>query len=350
MIEQIAIVSQGAKILHGTHRLLKKLGPDDNFLEAREELFRDWLVELVRNLEAFEERYSAHEREEYERRTADDEFLAVVANYFRAAHEEPLAERRRMLAFAAAAIANLSLTVGQLARVQRVLRELDPGDVLTLYELFLIPDHSAGKAHCARFRLKQGNVEAARLRLAYWTDSEAEALLASGCIRLTGGGVAGPFENAEGLDLSQTGRMVLRALRPYIAARSPDVAHVPGHEVSDEFCTPEEAKELIAALPDLRAVLRRVRKLGGRLQFDAANIADGAPHNQKTKLVFWLPEAEADCLGTVSLNEGQLEAQAQSTVVLGSVRPSDNGTVEVHVWGPHDALRILAYEFDAIWA
>lgn len=64
-----------------------------------------------------------------EQLVADPEFVRISANYGYEACREAIDERRRMLAFASAGSVNIDLTIAQLARVERTVRELDPEDV-----------------------------------------------------------------------------------------------------------------------------------------------------------------------------------------------------------------------------
>jgi hypothetical protein len=59
----------------------------------------------------------------------------VLDNYGYEAAREPMDERRRMLAYAAAGSVHHTLTIAQLARVERMIRELDPDDLVVLAKL-----------------------------------------------------------------------------------------------------------------------------------------------------------------------------------------------------------------------
>ncbi len=330
----------------GTRDLLTKLTRDGKFIEERDELFRVWVVEHARLLADLEQRFSAHERAEYERRTADDEFVAVTANYYRAAHEEPLRERRRMLQFAAAGIGNLSLSVSNLARVQRAIRFLDPEDVIALHSIWLIPSRQPG-AHPEHGRAHS----AGHLRHEFWRRSGAEALESSGCvvIRTGGGGGAGEPMYPE-VRVTGVGQTLRTAMLPYIRAIDPDMTGVPGHEVTPDFRTKEEVEEVISGLPGVRDALRLARSCGSWLQFSSANIALGAPHNAKTSLDFDVPEEQAQCLGPAEHADSHREMKELYRLIVSGIAKPDNGLVRVQVSGPHDVLRHLAYEFDAYWS
>jgi hypothetical protein len=331
-----------------TH-LIMRLKPDGKFIEARDEMFRDWVSELAQRLAAIEQRFDTKEQGEYSRRTVDNEFVAVTANYFRDAHVEPLNERKLMLAVAAASIANLSLSVAELARIQRTIRELDPNDVLELYGLWLVPTSVPDASHLPEN--KRARFTAGALRFQRWQVGRAEALETSGCVVVrTGGGptTIGDSEPSHELQVTLTGLLVLTALRPYIALREPDVRNVPGHDVIDNFRSKSEAEKAIATVPNLRSLLTAARSgMLGKLQYDGAKVVNGTPHNSTAKLIFDLQDRYADRLppSTTTLPTGKT---LDELVVVH--RPVTEGWIHVQVWGPHDVLRFLAYEFDATWA
>lgn len=63
---------------------------------------------------------------------ADHQFFRVNQNYIFEATREAMDERKRMLAFAAAGSVNVALALGEIARVERTIRELDPDGVRLL--------------------------------------------------------------------------------------------------------------------------------------------------------------------------------------------------------------------------
>jgi hypothetical protein len=114
---------------------------DSQFREARDEEFRQWTVEhalalydLLRRIGAAESDVAAL-RAKLEKLADDREFQRVQGNYGWEAWREATDERRRMLSFAAAGSYTIELSVAQLARVERTVRELDPADLRLLREL-----------------------------------------------------------------------------------------------------------------------------------------------------------------------------------------------------------------------
>jgi hypothetical protein len=134
------------------HALVKALGltlgprvrawmqrfPDPNtpaFIEARDEMFRDWLVEVANQTQARlddQQGRIVNLEARLDEREADVVTLRVHAKYARAADLESDDERRRMLAFADAALVDTTMTLPQHSRAQRIIQELDPADALWL--------------------------------------------------------------------------------------------------------------------------------------------------------------------------------------------------------------------------
>ncbi len=331
---------------------LKKLDPTPAFIAKRDKISIEWWAEVVQQVQEHERRLNALEREVLHRRlTEDHEAIGILANYVQQAHSEPLDERRRMLAFAAAGLANVHLGIGELARVQRILRELDPDDVVALYKVWLIRSGSPSKAHLERYEV-QGEPGADRVRLAYWQESGAESLISSGCLRIVAAGGGMGTGTHEELRVTRTGITVLRTLRPYITARSPDVSDVPGHEVTEGFRSEDEARAMILAVPGVYDVLLGIREPRFVSCFyDPCNIADGSPANGAAKLNMNVIREVAETLKQ-SLPQRQVEMQQPvDDIFLRHVgEPGHDGRVHVQVGGPHDVMRFLAYDLDARWS
>jgi hypothetical protein len=73
---------------------------------------------------------------------ADRQFLKVQANLEWEAARESLDERRGMLACAAAGLSDPQMSINEKARIERVLRQLDPEDVRLLHSLHHLDDTS----------------------------------------------------------------------------------------------------------------------------------------------------------------------------------------------------------------
>jgi hypothetical protein len=103
-------------------------------IAAWDEAKEDWLIELRRvlpdvlrrleNVEAFQEKLCT--------RTEDRQFERLLDNVSIEASREAIDERRRMLAHVGAGLFDLSMTIAEAARCERVIRELDPEDILAL--------------------------------------------------------------------------------------------------------------------------------------------------------------------------------------------------------------------------
>jgi hypothetical protein len=356
------VVALAAKI-HGygtkATSLLRSRGAEGRFLAKRDEILDEWFVELVRSVNDAVLRLSVLEQGEVRQRLLEDDAgMAILSNYCSEAHEEPLSERRRMLQFAAASLANLDLTLPSLARVQRILRELDANDILVLYGLWLVPSRQPSSETRENFRVGTSDT----LRFALWSTSDSDALLASGCLRtnavptpsgafFSSASDQGTQDNfvREQAHVTPTGILVLRALKPYILARNPSWSHIPGHEVTNEFRTEGEARRQIAKHPEFSGVLGRGRRAGfGTAQYDSPGIADGAPPTGKAQLLLRI---NTDGLTVPQLSNVNLHAQLQdpvSQLALERVSPHDRG-IELQLTGPHDILRFLAYDVDALW-
>src|SRR5438445_12519469 len=79
-----------------------------NFLTERDELFRDWVVELANALRAVVDDLQAKGQslEHIEARAELPELCRILDNYAEDAWREPLNERRRMFGYAAAGSVN----------------------------------------------------------------------------------------------------------------------------------------------------------------------------------------------------------------------------------------------------
>lgn len=198
-------------------------------LAAFDEAMAEWVIDLRRHtvaqLRLLES--TAANAAETGRRLAelveDPEFVRVQNNYGYEACREAINERRRMLAFASAGSVNLELSIAQLARVERTVRELDPTDILALQQVARIADpprparddrmdyrnqlqpwhESCGRQAQTRFViLNEGG--------------SLPVLSASGCV-LVAVDTAG-FSPKNSLTVTELGARVLRVLHAYLAA------------------------------------------------------------------------------------------------------------------------------------
>jgi hypothetical protein len=158
--------------------------------------------------------------------TSDPGFTRVCKNYGYEACREAIDERRRMLAFAAAGSANVDLTIAQLARVERVVREVDPPDVFLLAALKAMPEPERpppGDHPHYRDLLEKWQVDVHKIRegrLSRWNGSQPSGhiLAACGCVHIqTTRTLAGG--SPSGLIVTPLGEWVLSVLRVYLAMR-----------------------------------------------------------------------------------------------------------------------------------
>jgi hypothetical protein len=131
----------------------------------------------------------------------DHQFHRVQTNYVFEYAREPMDERRRMLEYAQTGSYNVDLTLAEIARVERTLRELDPNDVVMLVDIVegldvfdqIVPDHDEARA------------------------SAYDSIVAAGCMRLRDNLLAPDGR----MDWSPTtlGHNVARVMRGYVNAR-----------------------------------------------------------------------------------------------------------------------------------
>ena len=160
---------------------------DEAFKKERDELFREWTSELAiamnahaARLERVEGEVAANER--LEALSGSRAFWRVLDNYGYEAAREAIDERRKMLAWAAAGSVSSKLTIPQMARVERTLRELDPNDVAVLQQLSdLAISIEPGSA-----ALSADTQARATKRHKVWLDTQPSGhiLAAAGCVRV----------------------------------------------------------------------------------------------------------------------------------------------------------------------
>lgn len=329
--------------------------PDPNtpvFMEARDELFRAWLVEVANQTQAQYDDQQARTTDleaRLDEREADLVTQRVHANYARAADAESDDERRRMLAFADAALIDTTITLAQHSRAQRIIRELDPSDALWLNVLNKVTGVRRGKEV-----LRHED----HLRWIVWSESPAADILSgSGCVRLShdSGGFGGA--SWDGAVVTREGRLVLNVLRLYVRAR-PAPIEVPGRETRPDDVTEAEAWVRLGRIPSLRGDVARLAT--GRLaMYDAskpnANLDGPTPaHNAKATLrIFQVPISDAEAVASrAPLELGQWLNPGMPVDDVRIDAPESGGdsetrTLQIH--GPHDVVRWLADEIDARW-
>ncbi|WP_437653341.1 hypothetical protein [Sorangium sp. So ce1182] len=167
MSVDISILKLGVKPLGQWLAQLSQRNTED-FVRARDEMFREWIAELHRALHElvpeWEQRFNGLEAK-INKLGEDPQLFRLLDNFGYEASREAINERRRLLAHAAAGAMNPDLTIAQKARVERVLRELDPDDVILLHKINAMSDASA------------------RYEALVASEASGDSLSGSGCIR-----------------------------------------------------------------------------------------------------------------------------------------------------------------------
>ena len=151
----------------------------------------------------------------------DHQFWRLQKNYAIEWMREPMDERRRMLEFAAAHPAKTGLTLGQLVRVERTLRELDPADIDLLYRLDRLADpdfvQDPKRNEPVETQLAWHLIKLRRaLARANENALERAVLEASGCFTTSSGGnFSGPIAH-----VTPVGQLVLGVLDEYATRRA----------------------------------------------------------------------------------------------------------------------------------
>jgi hypothetical protein len=339
-------------------RFVSKLATagDQAFNEARKGLFEDWLIESVllqqQRFDYLRARIDDVEAKIGER-AEDPSMLRVHANFMRAADSEPIDERRLMLAFADAALIDPTLTVAELARTERKIRELDPDDVLWLSAI----DKVVGRRLGDKLLRHEDEVRWAVLK----DSRSADVLASSGCVRVRhesapGGSLGGPT-GWDGVSVTREGDLVLRVLRLYAKTRPLPIVP-PGREARPGDVTQAEALAKLDAIAGLRSdVWRMAGDVVARYDSPKAGARDEQPpppHNAKGVLrIPGVAVAEAEALAArTSTPSPSVNVGMPVDEVLVDARPDESGDAQkrvAQIHGPHDVLRYLADEVDARW-
>ncbi len=184
------------------------------FLAARDELFRDWVVELANALRAVTEHLQAvgYRLDDIEARSELPDLLRIIDNYAEAAWREPLSERRRMFAYAAAGSVLPTMTLPRIARVERTIQELDPEDLDLLAALVDV-------GAVTSVQMPTGAVyQASQNAYHVWQQQKAagEILEAAGCVRSRVPAITGPTPE---IAVTFLGLEVNQVMATYIAVR-----------------------------------------------------------------------------------------------------------------------------------
>jgi hypothetical protein len=316
----------------GWKLLRERFSPDARLAKEIDAANVEWWAGMWAAIRDHAARMCAEEQASaFDRITSDLEAATILANYIADAHREPLKSRRELLQHAAAGLVDLDLTVPQLARIWRLVRELDAADVLTLYSLWLVP--SRDKCDEVRWEI--------------WNQSGAEALLASGAIRVTFKGGFGMGTRPQ-LEIGRTARLLLSGLRSFLATKPRPAP--PGHEVTAGFRSEAEAQEMLSTLPGITKLRAYQNTRFTRVvQYDAPNVGAGASPRGRAQLLFreFSPE---DVAGLPITRRDVPMGTPVEYLWFEQVSPGDtDGTKTLFLMGPHDALRCLAYDLFAAW-
>lgn len=313
--------------------LRERFSPDARLAREIAEADSNWWAKMWLQLGDNMRRMTAEEQATaFDRMTSDLEGATILANYITDAHREPLKSRRELLAHAAAGLVDLGLSIPELARIWRVLRELDAADIMVLYGLWLLPNRDGVSE-------RRHNV---------WINSGAEALLACGAVR-TVFRQPPPGLPSDQLEITTTGRLLLSGVRSYLAIKP--LPETPGHESASGFRPELEARALLAAIPNVDTLRSyQNKRFGMFVQYSPPNVAAGASPRGRAQLLFrqFSPEHAA----TLPLSKRDIpHGTPVDDLWFEQVSPGDTeGSKTAFLMGPHDVLRFLAYDLFAAWA
>jgi hypothetical protein len=374
MLEHLGTATTLYKGGKAVAQFLERQGRTEDFKEARNAMAFAWVAEMAERL-AENERAS---REaflltggtlvEHERRLEEvlgPEVEVLMHLYGEAAYKEAQQERRRMLQHAAAALIDLDVRIEEKCRIEKVLRDLDPQDVLELDRLGRVAGNverdESGRLGFARVY----ETDRAFLFVMLTRSRSGDALISSGCVRTTpsvGQGSVRMTNLPADAHVTRRGRLVLFTLRTYIAHRR---LPAPGRELTPGSRPEVEARALLAGIEGLSVGVARAARDARRrdptsrqhdplsqVQFDfvkpkvvgdahdrAVKYEDVPPATRATLHVNPVSRATADALRAVrSVDEARIR-----------VVDCPDGEANVTVEGPFDIIRWLAEDVEAWW-
>lgn len=367
-MDPTALVKAGIKVGSLASKFLGFASSDPKAIaRAINENYQDFVIETAQHVGYVEARLfeQGMKIEEIEARlaraTEDREEQRLFYAFAFEAMREALADRRAMLAAAAAGLALLDLPVEDKARCERTLRQLDPRHVLQLHGLSRV----AGNVFRGVFLNDVGNV-----RHGVWlTLEDGEVLVSAGCVRLSdvnvwgASGTGGVIDPASAdLTITRTGKLVLTALDAYTRARPiPFAFEVPGREVWAGSRTEDDARRVLAeqapGLADMVAPLARAK--GARYSFPSWSTPAGALEPPPFDGAAWLQIEGVDRESAERVravrpfepvrHENMRATGRMSEVAVDAHKFDGRDDWYVRVYGPHDVLRWLAEDVDAAW-
>jgi hypothetical protein len=364
-------VYKGLTIAGKAKALVERFSNTTRFIAERDEMHREWTAEtharVAEHIADSREKFLAvgGTLEEHERRLEElfdqheTQLLAVL--YAEDAYREAVDARRRMLSVAAASIVDLDLTIDEKARIEKVLRNLDPADVLELHKL----SRAVGRIR----RVPEGGYlygSTAALCHALLAASDSDdALTAARCVRETilpsGGGWGGAGGSAEDVAyVTERGAIVLRVLRRYVDEKH-DVFVGSGREQVPGSRSEVEARKVTGKVPGLLAAIQRALREGRTLErwltprFEPVwpTMPEGGDARMPRKVANPSPTA----MSTLHLPAIPLEAARliptpeghEVSVELADLPQYGRPATNVMIRGPFDVLRWLAEDIDARW-
>ncbi|MBK9000888.1 MAG: hypothetical protein IPM35_34645 [Myxococcales bacterium] len=242
------------------------------------------------------------------------------------AAREATVERRHLLACVAAALAFDDMTLDDKARVERVVRQLDPDEARFLYAM-------------------ERSLLSPALLFDLWSAYGRRSVLTSlGCIDIDYKPLAGAGGGKPTLRVSDVGGLALRGMRLYLRERGPAFL--------DKYRDPAPSDD------EERDVWRRMQEVEG-----APGLLQGLSEVVRHPVYTPPPLPAPDALGTLffggapaahadqvaSLTE-VLESLQQNLGVATSVHElPDTSIKNVEFVGPHPVLRVLADYLEARW-
>jgi hypothetical protein len=356
-----AVVKAGAVLQKRLARYERR--NDDAFLAARAELALDWGAEVkvgLRKLVERGERKAAAVDDSLKEMDArlsllleDAEVEILLDLYAQRGAQEAHRERRLMLSHAATTIVDLETSIEEKCRVEKVLRDLDPTDVIELDRIARVAGYiervSDGRArsYLGEGQFRYAVVDRSRSR---------DALVSSGCIReVAGHGFGSSYAEPvlSSAHVTPRGRLVLHTLRSYVAPRR---VLAPGRELPPEARRESEARACLARNADVVALAvtlthRARRSSAHRVQFDALLASADGPRSLSSPFLW--PHAKATELTRLVLSpveQADLRAFPRKQDDL-AIEATDTASMPMSatITGPFDVLYWFAEDLDASW-
>ncbi len=184
-------------------------GPSETLKHARGEEFNRLVYFGAQQLQALLQRVESLENasatfEVMKARWADHQFQRIQENYRLELWREALDERKFMLVYAAVQSFKIDLSIAQAARVERVLRELDPPDVLLLLDILRID-----AAEPEDFSRRLQTLCEARL-------ASSDVLMTAGCLMASGIQWTGTLPPSRVTELGRLVGVLMGGYEPWI--------------------------------------------------------------------------------------------------------------------------------------